>query len=590
MKEQFKEQIFEDIKLIQEQYSESEPKLNKDEYAFNYWILGRIYNIDEEIIPDQIVEYRDFGLDCYVHYEDSKELFIIQNKFYDESTNLDRKHVTDFLKTPLSELKNGSYKRKRELQEIFNKAIMDDSYKIYLHFYVTNNKRNSTIDNLFNQFNIDNTPTEKCKAIIQSKIYYLDDIYELYYGKSFKEKKQFKFDLKTTNKGTILRILPKEYDLKGMSPAHYIMTPVSVIYKMYTDALQKQYPLFEENIREYLGRNSINNGIMKTLKNEDDRKNFFYYNNGITIICEEATPSSGSGFTICVSQPQVVNGCQTVSTIFEVLDDYAKKDEKLIEKEFGNVYVMVKVLIFNEEVKNQKPSFYKDIVKYTNSQNAINDKAFASDKDIFFKLQEEFEQRGFLILVQPSDKNKYKNIYKDKGRFNALIESARKYTDVVNIDISTLTDIMIPLEKLLQVYLAFMTDGYHAYSKKNNILNPQSEYYQKYSLLMHENLTFDNLLRLYVIFKKAEIDKSKSDDKKTPIPYYLIGFLGYFIDNKNYDSLNNFLKNLFAIKKEEIQKIYNYISDLTNLYKIAYKSAFSEEYNTMIKQKIDLKI
>lgn len=55
------------------------------------------------------------------------------------------------------------------------------------------------------------------------------------------------------------------------------------------------------------------------------RKNFFYYNNGITVICDRMTkivtqPSDynmNAAFTI--DNPQIVNGCQTVNSIYEAL-------------------------------------------------------------------------------------------------------------------------------------------------------------------------------------------------------------------------------------------------------------------------------
>ncbi len=591
MRTQFRNQIDEDLAIIQEEYIDYEPKLLKPEYAFNYWILSRIYNVDDELIPSQITDYNDSGIDCYVHYEDSKELFIIQNKYYDEMTPLDRKYVSDFLSAPLAALKSGKYKRSKDLQDTFTKAIEDEDYKIYLHMYVTNNKSNGAVENLFSQFNINENGNKNSNAIIRSEIFYLDKIYDLYYGKAFEEQKKFQFELSTINKGTILRVLPTEYKLEGMSPAHYIMTPLSVIYKMYNSAQQKGYPLFEENIREYLGRSPINNGIMRTLRSEEDRKNFFYYNNGITIICEKAESDTGTAFKLNISQPQVVNGCQTVNTIYEVLSDYAKKDPTLVDKEFGNVYVMVKVLIFNTQVSTKNPNFYKDIVKFTNSQNAINEKAFASDKEIFFKLQNELENRGFLLLVQHSDKHKFKEKYKDKGAFNSLIKKANRYSNPLSLDLTTFSDVTIQLEKLLQVYLAFMSDGYYAYSKKSKILNPQSEYYNNYSLKMHENFTYDNLLRLYLIYKKAEVDRTSSVDKKTPIPYYLIGFLGMITQSRDsHSTINQLFNKLFELKPNDITLFYNFFSDLTNAYKIAYKNSHSEEYNTMIKQKIDEKL
>lgn len=44
--------------------------------------------------------------------------------------------------------------------------------------------------------------------------------------------------------------------------------------------------LFEKNIRRYLGRNAVNEGIIDTLSDKDKKANFFFFNNGITMICD----------------------------------------------------------------------------------------------------------------------------------------------------------------------------------------------------------------------------------------------------------------------------------------------------------------
>lgn len=53
--------------------------------------------------------------------------------------------------------------------------------------------------------------------------------------------------------------------------------------------LMKQYgdSLLEKNIRRYLGKNSVNSGIIKTLLDTQKNQNFFFYNNGITLVCEK---------------------------------------------------------------------------------------------------------------------------------------------------------------------------------------------------------------------------------------------------------------------------------------------------------------
>lgn len=574
----FIEQIQEDIKLIQSEWIEIDKNLKNEDYAFNYWILSKIYNIDEEEIPNLITEYNDKNIDCYVHFEESKELFIIQNKYYNESSTLSRKEVADFLQTPISHLKNNSYKRNKELQETFNSIIDDTDYKIWLHFYITNDKYSEDINLLFKDFNkIENS---KNTALIRAKYFQLKDIYEVYYGETFKDDINFDFTFNTKNRGTILRILPEHYQLAGMSEAHYIMTSITELYSMYSEAQKKRYPIFEENIREYLGKSSINKGINDTLRNKDDRQNFFYYNNGITIICKETKKQPSNQFSLNIVKPQIVNGCQTVNTIYEVLNDYKKEE---IEREFSDVYVMVKVLVYNEKLKKEKPNFYKDIVKYTNRQNSINDDAFGANNEIFSNLKKYFQERGFLLLAKPSDKVTFKKNFSSKTDVLNLIAKASNYTKNCSVELSTLNDLSIPLEKLLQIYLALFVDGHTAYKKKGLVLKPNSETYRYYSIKIQDNLSIDSMIRLYLLYKRAENDRKESDDKKTPIPYYVIGFLGYFIKEKTASNTNRILEYLFSISASDFETIFNYLKQLTNLYKQKYKI----EYNVMIKKPIN---
>jgi hypothetical protein len=571
----FKEQIKEDILHIQEEWGNSNSLLNKEEYAFNYWILGRIYDMEESIMPDIITEYNDKGIDCYVHYEDSKELFIIQNKYYDDNTALNRKDVSDFLKTPLDQLKAGIYKRNKELQSIFKDAYKDPEYKINFHFYVTNMKKNADIELAFKGFNQEVQQSNKV-AILRANIYYLEDIYKLYFGQSFKESQLFSFSLKTKNKGTVLQILPEQYKLENMSEAYYIMTPVSQLHDMYQAAKDKDYPIFEENIREYLGKNNVNNGIINTLKNANDRHNFFYYNNGITVICDKVEKKNAGEFSLI--RPQIVNGCQTVNTIYEVLSDYKPHE---IQDEFSTVFVMVKVLVFNKEVKERKPNFYKDIVKFTNKQNAINEEAFAVQADVFASLQSGFLNRGFLLQVKTSDKYKFRQDYIDRSKQQAqLFVKATTEAEKIGVIIAKLSDIEIPLVKLLQVFVALDKDVSHAY-KKSLLLKPTSDIYKNYSTKIQNKLTIDNMIRLYLIYKKAELERIRSDDKKKPIPYYLVGIFGYFIKDKSRS--NEVIEKLFN-DKELLKEWYQYLVKLVGLY----RKKHPEEHNVMIKQPLNI--
>ncbi len=574
----FKKQIVEDIEYIKRNYSSSNPLLNKNEYAFNYWILSKLFNIDEEVIEDYITEYVDDGVDCYTFFEDSKELYIIQNKYYSEDTNVDIRYIeNDFLSRPLTSLKNGNYRRSIELQDIFNKFKNDSEFTIHLNMYVSNNNKSDNIVKAFEKFR--NTDTE-VGCYIDAKIYFLDEIRNQFFEDRHEPSKNFKCSFYTINDGTVLNISTENYNLPNLIDAKYILTPVSQIYEILKDAKAKDYPLFEENIRDYLGNKGINSKIAKTLEDENERANFFYYNNGITVICDSVKKetSTGGGYQrrYVTYNPQIVNGCQTVNTIYEVLKKYNEED---IVNEFKDTFVMVKLLVLNQEHEY----LYKNIVKYNNSQNAINEKSFEANKSIFRNIQREFENRGFLLSVKQSDTNTFKTT----RRFNDYREKLLENSELFNLKFEKIEDIIIPLEKLLQVLLSFDQGGYKAFTKKSYVLKTGSnENKSLIEFIKNGMYTFDDILRIYLLFLKAEKEKKESDDNRTPIPYYLISFLGEKFKYKNKDAIRDAIQYMFSSNKT-LNDIYGYYKNVTKQYKIQYKRQKDIEYNQMIKSAID---
>lgn len=179
----FKEQIQEDINIIKEQWEYVDPNLSNDAYAFNYWVLSRIYSLDEEIIPEYITEYSDKGIDCYVYFEENKELYIIQNKYYQDDSTVTRNSVSDFLQSPLTLLKNNNYKKSENLQNIFNKIATDSDYKIYFHFFATTNNKSGDIEDLIKDFN---NEEHGISCLVNSSYFDLSALYELYYGRNYR--------------------------------------------------------------------------------------------------------------------------------------------------------------------------------------------------------------------------------------------------------------------------------------------------------------------------------------------------------------------------------------------------------------------
>ena len=123
--------------------------------------------------------------------------------------------------------------------------------------------------------------------------------------------------------------------------------------------------LFDDNVRDFQGDNTINNEIRQTIIEEPEK--FALLNNGITIVCSKYKPSNRQ---ITISNPQIVNGCQTSHVI------YACKDA-------SEVSIVIKVISTNDiDITNQ-------IVRGTNRQNIVMDEAFEATKK-FHKDLEEF--------------------------------------------------------------------------------------------------------------------------------------------------------------------------------------------------------
>ena len=577
MDSNFKKQIEEDIERYQENLYYID-NIKKDEWAFNYWVLDKLFYEEEELIESKIIDYNDMGIDAYEFYEDTKELFLIQNKYYSENTKLDTNYIkNDFLLRGITALERGTYNRSEELQGIFNKYKNDPKFTVYLELYITNDLESKEIEECIKEFNKKNP-----KYI--AKIYYLKDIKEKYYGEGEQNRKQLKVRIDTVNRGTVLNINTEAYNLKNIIDAKYVLTPVSTIFEIYKKSKKEGYPIFDKNIREYLGNRGINKQIYQTLLNKEDRNNFFYYNNGITIICDKInkiksvknTKNDKFSPSIEIENPQIVNGCQTVNSIYEALKN---SDETKVEKEYEDTFVMVKILEIDRN-NNEEEELYNNIVKYNNSQNSINEKNFVANNKLFERLQGEFEDKGFLLLIKQSDKQKFKDKYKSISGLKKLNDQNIKKFKLK--EIKKLADMHIDLDKLLQVINAFVEGGYIAYTKKGNMLKLDTPEYNRAVEFM-QKVTNDVILNLYLLYKKLEEEKKEDENRRTPISYYAIDCFAKFEcgdrdSNKIKENLNNASKIEKLIKLSKLTS-KNYIRD--------YKEKYEIEYNMMIKKQID---
>ncbi len=149
--------------------------------------------------------------------------------------------------------------------------------------------------------------------------------------------------------------------------------------------------LLERNVRRFLGLrgNRVNQGIDNTLRNDAERENFYFYNNGITLLCRKFTYNAlqGENFHVRVEGLQIINGGQTCKTIQRTLSDLAGAEADM-EKAF--------VLVRLYQLPNDSEDLVRSITHATNSQNPVDLRDLRSNDSKQKNLEMAIHDLGFI--------------------------------------------------------------------------------------------------------------------------------------------------------------------------------------------------
>lgn len=146
--------------------------------------------------------------------------------------------------------------------------------------------------------------------------------------------------------------------------------------------------IFARNVRGFLESTDVNRSMADTLKHEPEF--FWYYNNGITIICDAAEERSSKGRAILhVDNPQIINGQQTTRTLHRMLEKAPKAS------------VPVKVIrVPRDPGQNQEgfENLVSSIVRATNWQNAIRASDLMSNDKRQIEIERAFRKLRYLYI------------------------------------------------------------------------------------------------------------------------------------------------------------------------------------------------
>lgn len=147
--------------------------------------------------------------------------------------------------------------------------------------------------------------------------------------------------------------------------------------------------LLERNIRRYLGRNAnrVNNAIHDTLVSPDKQKDFYFFNNGITMTCTKMRHNAlqGSDYQLKLENIQVINGGQTCKTIQQTLNETDDLSA------FNEVYVLLRLY----ELESDDDQLIKEITFATNSQNPVDLRDLRSNDSLQIQLETGINALGY---------------------------------------------------------------------------------------------------------------------------------------------------------------------------------------------------
>lgn len=267
--------------------------------------------------------------------------------------------------------------------------------------------------------------------------------------------------------------------------------------------------LLERNIRKYLGKNEINDSIAESLKS-DKRANFFFYNNGITMVCEKLAYNAlqEKNWLVKTYGLQIINGGQTCRTICQTLKENPELD-------IEDVYVLVRIYEVSED-----EDIIREITYATNHQNPVDLRDLKSNDHIQLILEQSARDLGYT--------------YKRK-RDNTSIPGA------------------IPTTVAAEAVFAIWRQSPHlARYKKAELFGA---YYKK----IFENLNAAQMILAVLIFRFCDaVRKRNSEDKdRVAIRAYGNYFLSFMVGEKLLREKKIKLDQITHVNFEEIRNYFD---------------------------------
>lgn len=420
-----------------ETFVEENPAANPVEkgHLFTEWVLKFLFErSDDEIEFDmELSGAGDNSVDAW--FEDGQTLHIIQTKY---KTAHNKDAFAGFL-SDMERLLSNPYATIGNKQDFYE-------FSNVLKMYVENDEENEMDGE--KRIQLHYVTSAQLTDDFGTRVTYEKERIENHYPNVSLNV----YGIKEINEFILLSLqeLPSEYRKvpKKLMLKNYFVTGDSCVAEVELKEFAKfvknnhQY-LFFSNIRNYLGGTKINKEIQKTF--QETPTNFWYFNNGITIICEDfdhISLKNSLSNSLPIYAPQIVNGCQTANAIYEGF-----RNMKDPEKQ-KNLQGCILVKIIKDKNKNR----VNDIIKYTNRQNTVSAMDFFALDKFHQDLRVKFGSLGYNYEIQ-----------RKAGRFLDRKQKKRQYNFGPNNQNKSYAylfpdkfDYKLPVKQVVQAYAAGM--------------------------------------------------------------------------------------------------------------------------------------
>ena len=360
-----------------------------DGQRFVAWYLRNIHFRDMNETKDDITDGADDKqIDAIMIHNDKSTVYILQGKFVSGGT-IDAEPLREVLSSwiqirdlvRLQAVSNSKIQRK--LSEVA--VALEDDYDIVFELITTGTLTEAAQNDLetFQRQLTEISENENFDATIT-----VIDEKEL--------ERRYELSLEEDNPSVnyILDLKDSRYIPLGISGTQVILAAVPLKDCITLPGI-KDGSLFQKNVRQSLGsNNAVNKGIRQTILG-DKHKDFFFFHNGITALCNRMELD---GTKLRMQGLSVVNGCQSLNTILSCSETAKKLDDTFI------------LFRFYEIPQRDRAD---RISIYTNSQSAVKPRDLRSNDKRVLTIKRAFALKypqGYFITQRgeqaPAEKNK----------------------------------------------------------------------------------------------------------------------------------------------------------------------------------------